>query len=180
MRAGATLLAVAVVGTAALGVGRGCAGASAGDGDGAPQSQQPHDGEHAVTTCSAKLETMNGRRCSGDLECSFPVTCGAFVQNATCACLRGRIACTDTVGLVAADASPRCLDLAGPSGAPCPTTFARTEGLACDAVGKLCTFPGVVCDGRLGVRSLDYCECARRADGALAFGCHTVPCPPSG
>ena len=133
-----------------------------------------------ATACAASVEEANGRACQGDLECGFPIACGAVGQRAECVCRDGRFACVDATGLIEVGGAPRCVDLGQPSGQACAPRIDDEDGVACDMIGRLCFFAGAACAGKQGISNLDYCACQRTPDGTLRFACTVVPCSPSG
>lgn len=150
-------------------------GTACGSADPAPQQRAaaPPD---AGASCPATFAQMNAAACDFEgLECPVAFACEVTSQLARCTCRAARWRCDDSVGLVPADAGPRCVNPASPTSDPCPASVRAGQGAPCDELGKACFYDGQLCTD--GVTRLDYCECQRDASGSFAYACTIVPCP---
>ena len=166
---------------ATLLVSLGCSDASATGTASEAAGSDPTDttSSSVVTTCGVSVEAVNGKSCANAaLKCTVPITCGAFEQQARCACTNGKMTCEDSTGFIPPGHAPRCVSDPEPDTAACPNSMMETQGRSCGTLGKTCYFPGALCPERQGARNLDYCRCSPDAGGKLSFECTIVPCNP--
>lgn len=132
----------------------------------------------AGVQCPGAFGLANGATCSAaGLTCDYLVACGAFDQQARCACGDDlKFACTTTKGTtIEVGSQPPCEPLP-PASATCSqfTSVQEIEAQPCTVSGEQCFFAGVTCDGR---DLNDVCMCSPTATpGSLAFKCEVAGC----
>lgn len=148
-----------------------CGGVAAPDPD-------PQAIPQAAVTCPATLKAANGKACALDgLKCRMPMTCDAVNEIATCACQNGAFVCKDSFGVVPKGDEPVCAPRGAPDDSPCPPSMMVATDLACDTVGKLCTYEGPICPESLTNKpALESCVCRGEAGGGKRYVCYPFRC----
>ncbi len=126
----------------------------------------------SVTAASGSACDTAGRACD------IGYACGAFSQQAHCACTAGAFVCTDSTGAtVDKGGAPLCTSNGTGNDKACPASVASASTKACSTAGLLCNYPGVTCAN--GNQLNDTCQCvgSNAAGGGLAFNCTMNLCP---
>lgn len=138
----------------------------------------PLAGEQASTSCPATLRATNGATCNRrGLECDIPITCDAVNEQATCVCDGTTFVCNDRIGVIPIGSDAICTPRSSPDDTACPPSMSIAAGMACDTVGKLCTYEGPICPESLtGLPALESCVCRGAAGGGKRYTCYPVKC----
>lgn len=147
-------------------------------GGGVAPDPDPQAIPQASVTCPPNIGAANGRACAAEgLTCRMVMTCDAVNEIATCACTNGAFECRDSFGVVPKGAEPVCKPRGMPDESPCPPSMAVAVDLACDTVGKLCTYEGPICPESItGQPALESCVCRGESGGGKRYTCYPVRC----
>jgi hypothetical protein len=105
------------------------------------------------------------------------MTCDAVNEIATCTCTNGAFQCKDSFGIVPKGAEPVCAPRGAADNSPCPPSMAIAVDLACDTVGKLCTYEGPICPESLThMPALEGCVCRGESGGGKRYTCYPFHC----